>query len=71
MFEIYLLIDENGDYVVAKDTDGLGDAYDQEIGGDSSVAKRVVKVTVAASLPKTAELACSVPDEPEIAKVVA
>jgi hypothetical protein len=62
-FDVYLMIDENGDYVVHKEEPELGDAYESEIGNEHCLARRIVKVSLKASLPKTVALVGVVPDD--------
>lgn len=53
--ELWVPVDENGDYVVRKDRDDLADAYDEEIGDDNASGRRAIKVVVNAPLPKPIE----------------
>lgn len=48
--EVFVLIDEAGDYVVAKDRDDLKDKYEEEIGGDL-IGSRVITMTMNVELP--------------------
>ena len=59
--EVFVVVDENGDYAVAKDADELGTAYDNDIGGDTGLARRVLKLTVSVPLPQTVESAARRP----------
>jgi hypothetical protein len=63
--EVWMLIDESGDYVASVDPAELGDRWEEEIGErDSSVQTRVVKVTVNVPKPKPVELVATVADLP-------
>jgi hypothetical protein len=59
--EVWVLVDEDGDFVVAKDAADLAERYDDEIGSDSAAARRVVKVTLKVDLPSHVELTGEAP----------
>lgn len=52
-FEVFLVIDSNGDYTVGETYDVAVDAFDQSIGGHQ--ARRVLKLVVHATLPEEIE----------------
>ena len=68
-FDCYLMIDENGDYVVCADESDLAEKYDEEISGAADLARRIVKVTLSVPLPRTTVLTATLPDVPEDAKL--
>jgi hypothetical protein len=69
-FDVYLMIDENGDYVVCADESDLAEKYDDEIGGGADLARRIVKVMLTIPVPKTLVLTATLPDVPNDAKLV-
>jgi hypothetical protein len=54
--EVWVMVDENGDYEVSKDADDLQPA--------AGLAARMVKVTVNVPTPKPVELVATVAAEP-------
>lgn len=63
--EVWVLVDENGQYVASDDHDTLHERYDEIIGDDRDVtALRRVKVTLTIPLPAVLEVSGTV-DEPE------
>lgn len=50
-FEVYIMVDENGDYVIAKEKDDLAGIYQDEI-GESGLATRIVMVELEIPLPE-------------------
>lgn len=63
-FEVFLLIDEDGDYATGHDRDSAVEAYENNIGSlDGSLTHRIVQINVTASLPVPAVVAITVPDE--------
>lgn len=63
--ELWVLIDEAGEYVACEDVDVLHERYDDVIGGDrDTLSMRRVKVTLTVPLPKPVELVGMVPAEP-------
>jgi len=50
--EVYLMIDRDGDYVVARDRDELGDAWDSEIGGSAPAITRVYSLKLRVPTPR-------------------
>ena len=59
--EVWVVVDENGDYAVGADDDGAYDAYDETVGG-TRLARRAVKVTLTVPLPETVELTGTAPE---------
>ncbi|MBP3959440.1 hypothetical protein J8F10_29705 [Gemmata sp. G18] len=55
--EVWVLVDENGDYEVSKDADELQPA--------AGLASRMVKITVNVPTPKPVELVATVAAEPD------
>jgi hypothetical protein len=60
-FDVYLMIDANGDYAVGVDVDQVAELYDETVAG--SECRRLIKLTVSANLPKPVEASVTVPDE--------
>lgn len=70
--EVWVLVDEAGDYVAHADPALLNEAYDDQIGGErDSLSFRRVKVTITIPLPKPVELVGTVAAEPEGGELVA
>ncbi len=63
--EVWVLVDENGDIVASHDGDQLSEIYDNEIGQDSDVARRIVKIKIRVPKPRAVEATVTVPPEPE------
>ena len=61
--EVWLMVDENGDYKIALEAD------DTELQADPGLATRVVKVVVKVPVPRAVEVAVTVPDLPDDAAV--
>ena len=60
--EVWILVDSNGDYAIAKDSSDLADAYEQDIQACSDAeGLRRVKVTLTVPLPEPVELTGTVP----------
>jgi hypothetical protein len=69
---VWVLVDSCGDYAVAKEADGLNDAYEQDIGSISDAeGLRRVKVTLTVPLPVVVELTGTVPADGPAALAVA
>jgi hypothetical protein len=60
--EVWVLVDESGDYVCAKDAGDLKDLYDSEIGAEET-GLRYVKLAVRVPLPTPIEIVAEVPAE--------
>ncbi len=63
--EIWLLCDENGNYVVAASPDSLAEKYDDDVGGGPELARRVVQVKVKVPVPSYVTLTGTAPAEGE------
>jgi hypothetical protein len=59
--EVWVLIDENGDYSVGKDQEQAQEDYDGNINAPG--AKRMVKLTIKIPLPVPVEVTVNVPEE--------
>ncbi len=44
--ELWILVDESGDYVAAREAADLAVRYEEEIGGGPELARRVIQVKV-------------------------
>jgi hypothetical protein len=60
-FDVYLMIDANGDYAVGVDVDQVAELYDETIAG--SECRRLIHITVSANPPVIVEANVTVPDE--------
>lgn len=62
--EVWVMVDEDGDYVVEVDSSQLKDRYEQDIGElNGEKATRLVKLTVKMPKPKAVELTAEIGDE--------
>ncbi len=68
--EIWVVVDENGDYAISKDRDDLHDAYESDINGNTDLARRVIRVRLNMPLPKPLEISGTVPSESEAGVVL-
>lgn len=64
--EVWVLVDENGEYSVSKSSDDLVDAYETAVGAlaDAGATRRVM-VTLRVPCPETVGLVGTVPAEGE------
>lgn len=70
--EVWILVDENGDYVAHHDAGSLSDLYDEQIGCDrDTTGIRFVKLTVKVPTPEVIELAGEVTAKEEVGALVA
>ena len=60
--EFFLMIDEDGDFVIAKDKDGLGEVYENEVTADNGLARRIVKLSLNVAPPKPLTVTGDVPE---------
>lgn len=60
--EVWVIVDEDGEYAVATEQDAAEEAYDESVGG--SDCRRAIKITLKVPLPKPIELRGEVPEEP-------
>lgn len=67
--EVWVVVDESGDYVVAKDQGEAAELFENEVGG--SEPRRQVKVTLRVPAPKVVELVGEVPAESNSGSLVA
>lgn len=66
---IFVLVDEDGNYVIATDAGELGEKYAEEVGEDHGADRRTVKVLLTVPLPAMAEVDAVVTDDDEPASV--
>lgn len=66
--EIFVIVDENGDYAIHKERSEVEQAYCDDI-GDAEAAKRLIVVKLNVPLPKPIEVTATVPAEPSTATV--
>jgi hypothetical protein len=62
--EVWVLVDGDGDYVIAKDRESLAEKYEEEFTTlNSEVTTRFIKLTVQVPTPKPVELSAVVAEE--------
>jgi hypothetical protein len=59
-FEIFLIVDSNGDGALGLGYDHATENYDNEVGGGSG--RRIIKINAKVALPEDAEIDITVPD---------
>jgi hypothetical protein len=59
--EVWVIVDENGDYAVGGNEDQCNESYDNDV--NASGARRMVKVTLVVPLPIAMEVKGEVPAE--------
>ena len=69
--EVFLLVDEVGDYVAHHSLDELGDLYDNCIGDSGALPRRIVKLVIQVEKPQVVKLAGEAPLVGNGAKLVA
>lgn len=67
-FEVWILVDETGDYAVGEDANTAAERYADNIGNGAG-AMRSVKVTLRIPLPKPIEVTAEIPAESETCNV--
>jgi hypothetical protein len=60
--EIFVMIDQDGDYVIAKDADDLGSRYEEEIHSSPPNATRVFALKLTVPMPKATVVTATLPD---------
>lgn len=60
--EFSIMIDGDGDFVVDKNADNLGEQYENEIGSPPNIS-RVFTFTLTVPLPKPATVSAVIPDK--------
>lgn len=59
--EVWLIMDENGDYAAGEDRDTTVERFEENVG--SAAGARIVKLNVTMAPPKETEVDVKVPDE--------
>jgi hypothetical protein len=59
--EISVLVDENGDAVAACDASTLGELYENDIGNDPALARRIVTIKLSVEVSPAVVLSAVVP----------
>ncbi len=54
--EVWVVIDEDGDYAVGKDRESAAESFESDIGFNNENGTRRVKLTVSVPLPEAIEL---------------
>lgn len=67
--EIWVLIDEQGDYAVGNDAETASQRFTDDVGDDLALGRRMVKLTVKVPLPTTIELTGEVEIEEEVSEL--
>lgn len=58
--EVFVMVDENGDYVTTTDESELTEKWEEVI-GNQCIGSRVLKITLKVEKPRTVELTADVP----------
>lgn len=61
--EVWVLVDENGDYVASSSEISLAEIYDDQIGGGNDLGRRLIKIKLTVPLPSPITLTGVVPAE--------
>ena len=61
--EVWVMVDENGEYVVHKGREELGNQYAEYVGELTGEATRVIRATINVPTPKHVELEATLPVE--------
>ena len=69
--EVYVLVDETGDYVASHDLDEVGDKYNDCIGESGGLPRRLVKLKVMVEKPTVTVLTGEAPLTGNDARLVA
>lgn len=60
--EIFLYVDQDGDFVVAKDIDELADKYSDEVTSNVPANVKVFSIKLVVPLPKVTAARATIPD---------
>lgn len=60
--EIFLYVDQDGDFVVAKDESELADKYNDDITGNIPSNVRIFAIKLVVPLPKVTAVSATIPD---------
>lgn len=60
--EVFLMIDRDGDYVVARDPDELGDMWDSEVRGPAPAITRVYSLKLKGPTPRETTITATLPE---------
>lgn len=63
---VWVLVGENGDYVVSADDADIGELFTDNVSDDPSYARRMVKVVLTVPLPEPVTMNGTVPAEGEV-----
>lgn len=61
--EVWVMVDEDGNYAVHHDKDELEQRYEEEVGRTSGAATRVVRVALKVPCPRPVEVVANVAEE--------
>ena len=61
--EVWVVVDENGDYSAGASEEQASENYESEIGGGDTYSKRRIKIKLSVPKPRPLELSATVPDE--------
>lgn len=68
--EIWVLVDEDGDYVVVRDRDDIASRWEEEVGErDSGVQTRLMRLVVHVPRPRRVDAVIEVPGVPDACTV--
>jgi phosphoenolpyruvate carboxylase len=63
--EVFVMVDENGDYVATHIAERLTDLYEEDVNDDHGLGRRVIRITIKVPLPEIVDLKGEVPVEAE------
>ena len=61
---VFVLVDGNGDYIATHDSDRIDELYDEDIGGETTLHKRLVEMKIKVPTPRTQVVHVTIPAEP-------
>lgn len=61
--EVWLIVDEDGDYACGRDRDSAEEQYRDEIGTEPGSCLRVIRLMVDVPVPKPTEVSCTLPED--------
>lgn len=68
--EVWVMVDEEGNYVATTSSDELSEAYDSHEDSDANLGSRVIKITLKVPLPTPIEITATVLADSNLAACV-
>jgi hypothetical protein len=62
--DVWLMVNEDGEYVASHDEDNLSELYDDYVGG-SSANLRTIRLSLSVPLPQPVNVSVELPDVPQ------